>query len=549
MPIFNPTTLTGTANQVLVNGNAGTVEAGLLTLSLPQNIGTASSPTFNSLTLSSLTGYLYGNGAGAVSASTTIPNSALQNSSITVSAGTGISVSGSPVSLGGTVTVTNTGVTSFSAGTTGLTPNTGTTGAVTLSGILNAVNGGTGQSTYAVGDILFANTTTTLSRLAGVATGNALISGGINTAPSWGKIGLTTHVNGVLPATNGGTGQNTYATGDIIFASNSTTLSKLAIGTNAQVLTSTGTSPTWSSVLSANATGTVGVSPSGGGTAWTLISGNSYRADFVHNLGTTNVVVTVWDTSNNNIVIPQTVTTINTSTVRISVIGNTRTLKVVVIANGQSIVAGGSTPSSVITAFEGVDISTASTRLNFRGQAVGVTDAGSGTTNITIGSRFSYFANSLDSPNSADFAVNSLAPVTTDPTFTSLNVRSFSNTVEQGVGCTVSIPTGATTLTIKIRGRPQTAPGTASVVQPRLYYRLLPNNSAVGSWSAAQELANISIPTNANFQYSNQTISLSTLGLVAGNLYQFEFTRRVTGVVGTNLGSNFLMAEITLEFA
>jgi hypothetical protein len=39
------------------------------------------------------------------------------------------------------------GVTSFSAGTTGFSPNTDTTGAVTLSGILNPSNGGTGAST------------------------------------------------------------------------------------------------------------------------------------------------------------------------------------------------------------------------------------------------------------------------------------------------------------------------------------------------------------------------------------------------------------------
>lgn len=40
--------------------------------------------------------------------------------------------------------VSGTGVSSFSAGTTGLTPSTGTTGAVTLAGILAATNGGTG---------------------------------------------------------------------------------------------------------------------------------------------------------------------------------------------------------------------------------------------------------------------------------------------------------------------------------------------------------------------------------------------------------------------
>ena len=299
----------------------------------------------------------------------------------------------------------------------------------------------------------------------------------------------------------------------------------------------------------ANAAGTVGVVPSGGGTSWTLVSGNQYRADFVHNLGTTNVVVTVWDTNTNAVVIPNTITTLNTNTIRVVVTGNTRTLKVVVVANGQSIVAGGSTPSSVITSYEGVTVSGSSTKLNFQGQAVGVTDAGSGTTNITIGSRFTFFANSLDTPVNADFVVNAIASTVTDPTYNSLNVRSFSNTVEQGVAFLVSIPSGATSITVKIRGRSQTAPGVASVVQPRLYTRLLPNNSAVGAWSAPRELTNISIPTNSNFQYYTYSATLSSLSLSPNNLYQMELTRRVTGVTGTNLASNFLLAELTVEFS
>jgi hypothetical protein len=73
-------------------------------------------------------------------------------------------------------------------------------------GQLSAARGGTGFGTYAVGDILYANTTTTLAKLADVATGNALISGGVGVVPSWGKIGLTTHVSGTLPVANGGTG-------------------------------------------------------------------------------------------------------------------------------------------------------------------------------------------------------------------------------------------------------------------------------------------------------------------------------------------------------
>lgn len=99
----------------------------------------------------------------------------------------------------------NLAVTSISFGTTGLTPSTATQGAVTVAGTLVAANGGTGQSSYTIGDILYASGTTTLAKLADVATGNALISGGVGVAPSWGKIGLTTHVSGVLPVANGGT--------------------------------------------------------------------------------------------------------------------------------------------------------------------------------------------------------------------------------------------------------------------------------------------------------------------------------------------------------
>ncbi len=85
---------------------------------------------------------------------TGIPNGALTNSSITITGGTGLGVSGSPVSLGGTVTLSNTGVTSNVAGTgisvsgatgavtitnTGVTSITGTAGNITASGATGSV--------------------------------------------------------------------------------------------------------------------------------------------------------------------------------------------------------------------------------------------------------------------------------------------------------------------------------------------------------------------------------------------------------------------------
>jgi hypothetical protein len=80
-------------------------------------------------------------------------------------------------------------------------------------GQLAATRGGTGFGSYAVGDILYADTGTSLAKLPDVATGNALISGGVGVAPSWGKIGLTTHVSGTLPVANGGTGITSFGAG------------------------------------------------------------------------------------------------------------------------------------------------------------------------------------------------------------------------------------------------------------------------------------------------------------------------------------------------
>lgn len=85
----------------------------------------------------------------------------------------------------GSGTVTSVDV---SGGTTGLTTSGGpitTSGTITIAGTLIAANGGTGFASYAVGDILYADTTTTLAKLADVAAGSFLRSGGVSTAPLW----------------------------------------------------------------------------------------------------------------------------------------------------------------------------------------------------------------------------------------------------------------------------------------------------------------------------------------------------------------------------
>lgn len=160
---------------------------------------------------------------------------------------------------------------SLISGGVGVAPSWGKIGLTThVNGTLPIANGGTNLTTYTTGDILYASATNTLAKLPDVATGNSLISGGVGVAPSWGKVGLTTHVSGTLPTANGGTNLTTYATGDIIYASATNTLSKLSAGTNGQVLTLSAGVPAWST-SSGMVYPSAGI-PNSNGSAW----GTSY---------------------------------------------------------------------------------------------------------------------------------------------------------------------------------------------------------------------------------------------------------------------------------
>ena len=55
-------------------------------------------------------------------------------------------------------------------------------------GTTAVANGGTGITSYTIGDILYASASGVLSKLADVATGQFLKSGGVGTAPAWGHL-------------------------------------------------------------------------------------------------------------------------------------------------------------------------------------------------------------------------------------------------------------------------------------------------------------------------------------------------------------------------
>lgn len=162
-----------------------------------------------------------------------------------------------------------------------------------VTGSLPAANGGTGQTSYVIGDLLFADSTTSLTRLADVATGNALISGGVGVAPSYGKIGLTTHVSGTLPIANGGSGQTTAQAAMNAFAGAVTSGQYLrGNGTNvvmsaiqaADVPTlnqnTTGSAATFTSTTQNSQFNSVGVGTAGSGTAGEIRATNNITAFF-----------------------------------------------------------------------------------------------------------------------------------------------------------------------------------------------------------------------------------------------------------------------------
>jgi len=105
-----------------------------------------------------------------------------------------------------------------------------------LSGAVPPANGGTGQSSYTTGDILYASGATALAKLSDVATGNAIISGGVGAAPSWGKVGMATHVSGTLPVANGGTGLATLTANNVLLGNGTGNLQAVAPGTSGFVL-------------------------------------------------------------------------------------------------------------------------------------------------------------------------------------------------------------------------------------------------------------------------------------------------------------------------
>lgn len=150
---------------------------------------------------------------------------------------------------------------------------------------ITVAQGGVGIASYAVGDLIYASGTTTLAKLADVATGNVLLSGGVGVAPAYGKVGLTTHISGTLAVGNGGSGATsltgilvgngasaftavTAPSGTIVGTSDTQTLTNKRVNPRSTTATSTATltvnsDTTDQAALTAQAAGLTIAAPTG----------------------------------------------------------------------------------------------------------------------------------------------------------------------------------------------------------------------------------------------------------------------------------------------
>ncbi len=245
-------------------------------------VGAATAPFIRAYVPTGSGGVSISTGPGTIDFSlANIPNSSLQNSTINITAGAGISVAGSPVSLGGNVVISATGgsaVTSVSGTANRITSTGGTTPVIDISAsyvgqssittlgtigsgiwngtVITGTYGGTGVNNGASTITLGGNLTTsgafastfTMTNTTGV------------TFPTSGTLATTAQIP-ALPVTvpNGGTGVVTLTNHGVLLGQAASNITATTAGSSGQILTSQGgaADPTWTTAtFPATATGT-----------------------------------------------------------------------------------------------------------------------------------------------------------------------------------------------------------------------------------------------------------------------------------------------------
>jgi hypothetical protein len=243
--------------------------------------------------------YADGAGAGATVVDVTSTFNLGTVTSVAASAGTGISVSGSPITTSGTLTITNTAphiatnLTYSTASTTGtVNSSTGTNATLpaattSLAGLL------TGADKTKLDGIATGATanTGTVTSVGGTGTVNGISLSGTITSSGNLTLGGSVSIDNAnwsgtdLSVSNGGTGRSSVTSGRLLVGNGTSTLNEIAPGSSGNILTSNGS--TWTSSAPAGGGGSkfpkyLKVSPIVTTTTGTNYLASTYGATWAH---------------------------------------------------------------------------------------------------------------------------------------------------------------------------------------------------------------------------------------------------------------------------
>ena len=297
--------VTGVGGQITVNNGTTSPQIGLTTTSITSGTYTLPTVTFDA----------YGRATSASNASTTgtgavvLANSpALSGTPTATTASTGTNTTQiATTAFVQSAIASGTGVVNtFSGGTTGLSPNSPTSGAITLGGILNVAYGGTGTSnTPTAGAVVYGNGSIYALTSVGVS-GQVLTSSGSG-APTWTSVAGTGTVTSITAGT-GLTGGTITASGTIAIdttvvatLSGTQTLTNKTISGTTNTLTNIGNSSLINSTISGASLG----SNISSLTIGTGLSGGSYNGTTSVTVALANTAVTPGSYTNANITVDQ----------------------------------------------------------------------------------------------------------------------------------------------------------------------------------------------------------------------------------------------------
>jgi hypothetical protein len=164
---------------------------------------------------------------------------------------------------------------------------------------------------------------------------------------------------------------------------------------------------------------------------------------------------------------------------------------------------------------------------------------------------YTFQAPEFENPNNSDWAVNSLAPATSDSINEGLIVRAFDDTTEEGVGYNWLLPDWSTRVSITTLSR--SVSGQAGDVVPNFYFRTLEPNQIGGdslsTWSAAVSGSVITMTSDAKWQYYSENFILNDFGLGGTETQIFvEFTRDTDNPLDDLTGDWYLFSiDVELE--